>query len=220
MAAVTSSTLMPLNLTVVCVKSPPAYDHLYVNRLYAGVKRNLTVPHRFVCLTDDSSGCKCATRSLPGGLRGWWAKLAIFAKAWSGLVIYFDLDTLITGNLDFLTKYEGDFAILRDFYRPDGYGSGMMLWNKRQPQLWTDWVSAGGPDHAHGDQGWIEDRMPGADLLQDLYPGRIVSYKEHCASGLPVGASVVCHHGTPKPHDFEPGHWVSRAWAGELRASA
>ncbi len=39
--------------TVLCMKWGRRYGSNYVNTLYSMVQRNLTVPHRFICLTDD-----------------------------------------------------------------------------------------------------------------------------------------------------------------------
>lgn len=200
-------------LTVVCVKTRPRYDHSYVNRLHCMVSKHLTVPHRFVCLTDDDDGVECETLPIPRGLMGWWGKIALFRPdVLTGQVLFLDLDTLIINNIDFLSEFSNEFAILRDFYRPEGYGSGMMIWNKPHEYIWKDWVMAGCPNHPLGDQGWMEHMLPDAERLQDLFPGKIVSYKEHCEPCPPDGAAIVCFHGDPKPHDFGEDHWVSKAW--------
>lgn len=204
-------------LTVACVKSRPAYDHVYVNRLYRAVRRSLSIPHRFVCFTDDAGGISCPTKPLPEKTRkGWYSKLALHRP---GLltppVLYLDLDTLIVDSLDFLESYRGAFSILRDFYRPLGYGSGVMMWNTPQPQVWERWMDEGQPEHPLGDQGWMEETVPNADRFQDLYPGRFVSYKVDCQGGLPQDAAVVCFHGFPKPHDFPVSHWVWEHWTSE-----
>jgi hypothetical protein len=199
----------PVN--VVCVKSRPLYDHHYVNNLYKAVRNHLSVPYRFFCLTDDPGGLKCRTKKLPPQLRGWWAKLYLFALHFEGLVLYLDLDTLITGPLDFVTDYGGDFAILRDFYRPEGYGSGVMLWNRTPRHVWDRWFDD--PKiHPEGDQGWIEEQVKGADRLQDLFPGKIVSYKADCGNGLPEGAAICAFHGHPKPHELDKDSWAGKIW--------
>lgn len=205
-------------LTVLCVKTKPRYGAEYVNRLFRAVSRNLTVEHRFVCLTDDSTGVACETMPMPRGLQGWWGKIAMFRPGlFNGPVLYIDLDTLITGNLDFVTEYKGDFAILRDFYRPDGYGSGVMMWNRPHEHVWKEWVMAGCPNHPLGDQGWMEAMIPNADRLQDVFPDKIASYKVHCFIAgnevePPRGTSILCFHGTPKQDDFPADHWVTRTW--------
>ena len=204
-------------LSVVCVKAKPHYNAEYVNHLYRSVERHLTVPHRFYCFTDDDGGLKCQTKRLPKmpQVRGWWAKLALHRpEVLSGKVLYLDLDTLVVRNIDFLASLTCDFAILEDFYRPSGYGSGVMLWNKPQPQLWRDWIEAGSPDDVLGDQGWVEKKVPNAVRLQREFPGKIVSYKAHCAGGLPGDAAIVCFHGIPKPHQLGPGDWAFKLWRG------
>ncbi len=208
-------------ITVACVKARPNYGHDYVRRLQRMVSENLHITHRFVCLTDNDAGLTCRTKRIPAGIGGWWAKLALHKRGmFDGKVIYFDLDTLILDDITFLAGYEGDFALLRDFYRPEGYGSGVMLWNRPHPQLWEDWLHEGRPLHPLGDQGWMEQRIENADRLQDLYPGKFVSYKAHCARGVPDGAAVCCFHGHPKQHDFQDNHWVTRAWRGPERVAA
>ena len=209
-------------IIVACVKAKPGYSADYVNALHDGVKRNLHVEHRFICFTDDDRHIKCYCKKLPAGLSGWWAKLALFRSgALDGRVLYLDLDTIIVDSLDFIASYSGDFAILRDFYRPDGYGSGVMLWNKPQPQVWDDWVKEKRPNHPLGDQGWMEQKVPDADRLQDVFPGKIVSFKADCEEAIPSGASIVCFHGEPKPHQLDPEYSVDNLllqhWVGEIR---
>lgn len=212
-------------LTVVCVKAPPdkTYDHNYVNRLYQMCKRQLSVPFKFLCFTDDPSGLKCESRKLPNGLVGWWNKLYLFKSGLlKGKVLYLDLDTIIIDSLDFVSSFEGDFAILRDFYRPEGYGSGVMLWNKA-PDLWDEWNKAGKPDHGLGDQGFVEKRIKNALRLQDLFPQKFVSFKADCSEKIPEGAAVVCFHGVPKPHQLDPDYLVDLElldhWVGEIDQS-
>lgn len=215
-----------MSLTVACVLAKPGYGREWVTRLERMVRSNLTVPHRFVCLTDDDGGLKCRTKMLPAGLRfgsGWWAKLALFKPGmFGGTVLYLDLDSLIVGNLDFVAKFNGDFAILRDFYRPDGYGSGVMLWTKPYPHVWERWLDEGAPQHPLGDQGWMEQAVPNAYRLQDEFPHKFVSYKVHCKERdeIPEGAAVISFHGEPKNKDFPPEHWVTKTWKGEQRMAA
>ena len=207
-------------LTVVCVKAKPAYGHRDVNRLKAMVDRNMTIPHRFICFTDDTGGVTCNTKKLPAGVGGWWAKLAMFRPGiLSGKILYIDLDTLITDSLDFVDEYQGKFAILSDFYDPPHYGSGVMLWNECPTQVCTNWEH-GRPIHPMGDQGWVEQQVKDADFFQDLWPGKFVSYKVHCADGVPQDAAMVCFHGDPKPWHFDENHWVQKIWTGQDRKAA
>jgi hypothetical protein len=205
-------------LAVVCV-SQGNYQGRgaeYVNRLYHGVKRHLSIPHCFLCFTDNPTGLHpdIWPYHLPTDLAGWWCKLYLFAASLrpGTKIIFLDLDTIIAGSLDEIAGYEGQFAILRDFYRPDGYGSGVMLWRQGFGRhIWDQWNAAGRPKVDGGDQAWIEKTQPTADRLQDLFPGQLVSFKEHCREGIPAGANVVCFHGRPKPHE-QPAAWIENYW--------
>lgn len=187
----------------------------YVERLRAGVRRHLTLPHRFVEFRGD--GSQTGTNYLPDDLPGWWSKLFLFrSETFPRLcrVLYLDLDTLVTGSLDEIARYDGEFACLRDFYRPDGLGSGVMAWRGGfGAEIWDRWNAESRPLLPGGDQEWIErvtDRK--ADRLQDLYPGQIVSFKADCRDGLPAAARLVCLHGRPKFEDMAPDCWARQRW--------
>ena len=200
---------------VVCIKVGTKYGPEYVNRLAASVARHTTVPHEFVCWTDDSTGLACARAPIGTDLPGWWAKLVLFTPHTERL-LFLDLDTVIVDNMDFLFEYDGPFAILSDFYHPAHYGSAVMsIAPGFGASIWADYTEA---QHGRwwGDQVWIETCAPGADRWQDLYPGKIVSYKVQCQDGVPAGASIVCFHGEPRPHQvthlpFMQEHWHDRS---------
>lgn len=71
-----------LELSVVCVKWGPwcaPHGSRYVNNLFHGVSRNLTVPHQFICFTDDPSSLDpgIQVRPLPKNLpSAWWLRMA------------------------------------------------------------------------------------------------------------------------------------------------
>lgn len=191
-----------LNLTVTCVKVGTRYGPEYVNRLASMVARHTTLPHRFLCLTDDPRGLDCDTADIGTDLPGWWAKLILFKphpKLEGHRVVFLDLDTVIVDNIDFLLEYDGPFAILRDFYWPKGYGSAIMsiapgfgqqVWDQFQPEYVGRYP---------GDQDWIRRLIPHADLWQDIAPKKIVSYKVDVLPARRKGEAVVCFHGEPKP---------------------
>lgn len=197
----------------------------YVNILYDMVTRNLPEGYRgvFRCFTDNPAGLhsNIDARPLPApGLKGWWNKLALFKDGVFGAddrVVYLDLDTLITGRLDEIVSYDGEFAIMDDLFRPTedsifgGWQSGVMAWRGGfGAHIWDRFVAAGYPDVPGGDQAWIRQCQPSADLLQSLYPGRIVSYKANAGAIHPT-ASIVCFHGHPRPHEVLTG-WVPMVW--------
>jgi Methyltransferase domain/Protein of unknown function DUF115 len=224
-----------------CVKQGTRYGAEYVNRLYASILRNLEAGTRgrFYCFTDDPNGIREEVHCvpLPHDLRGWWSKLYLFGPHQQfrdhDRIVYFDLDTVIVGDFDQIIKYDGEFAILRDFYRPDGWQSSVMLWRGDfGAGIWWSWVRAKRPEIEGGDQAWIEKwwygpswlpRQSGSyglklpDILQDLFPGKFCSYKEHCKPYPPDGTSVVVFHGQPRPHNCGQA-WVEAMWSEDAGA--
>lgn len=152
---------------------------------------------------------------LPEGAVGWWNKIALFepGRFQRGQhVLYLDLDTIICGDISAIAAYTGPFAMLRDFYHPGKMASGVMAWtvSEKTEAIWTNWVAKEKPQFdPRGDQGWISYMMPDAEILQDLYPGQIVSFKGDCIEGIPTGANIVCFHGLPRPHTLKDTleHW-------------
>jgi hypothetical protein len=184
------------------------------------VRRNLAdgFEGEFVCFTDqaDQLDKGIVVRPLPANLPGWWSKLALFRDDLfpaGDRVIFFDLDTVITGRLDELAAYAGPFAILRDFYRPSGMQSSVMLWSSgEQREIWQSYTEAGWPMRdPGGDQAWIERHACEGKIrfLQTLFPEMFVSYKQ--IKGAPDRASVVVFHGKPRPHEVTTG-WVPQVW--------
>ncbi len=216
-----------MSVTFVCVN---AGNYLgrgaeYVNILFDSVMRNLPMEKRgrFVCFTDDNDGLHhgIETRALPHGLKGWFNKLWLFKRGHfedGERLVFLDLDTVIMSNIQLLVDYRGDFAILRDFFRPDGYGSGVMAWEANTYcHIWDDYEAASFPDIEGGDQIWIEPRVPDADRIQDLFPGLVCSYKVE--RGRMPEASICCFHGLPRPHEVDDD-WVRQMWrvGGRSRA--
>ena len=233
-------------LTVACVlRSGGVYSEADVAALGAGVGAHLQLPHRLVCLTDT-----CGQRGRPSGLGafepmplqhdwpGWWSKINLFDL--QGPVLYFDLDTVIVGDITQLGRAvenlpDGRMMMLRGFYRQDRC-SGIMGWtgnwrwlvNEFLPvRLYREvnrgaaasWIVEDRLGRCRGDQDWIAARMKDVVFAQDLAPG-IVSYKvDVLPSGVvPSGANVVCFHGVPKPRDLEPApSWIKKSWGMPTR---
>lgn len=225
-------------LNVCCVCTGTAYGPEYVEILYSMVRRNLEGGYRgrFIVFTDNPSLFEgmagVQPRLIPNATQSWWDKLWLFSpEAFEPgeRVLYFDLDTVITGSLDEIAAYEGPFAILRDVYRPDGLQSSVMAWEvAKLTWIWKSWIQESKPRLSGGDQEWIErwtrdetwTPIPGyeplrvpplkPDIWQDLYPKQFRSYKQDCQEFVPRGTSVVFFHGFPRPH--QAGGWVKDVW--------
>lgn len=200
----------------------------YVNALYRGVVRNSTVPLEFIVFTDEltpryAKGIK--QYLLPEGMmKGWWWKIWFFK---AGLfergerIVFLDLDTIITGNIDALLQFEGDFAILQDFMQPGVYGPGVMAWRADfMPEIWAEYDKQGRPTNFDlGDLTWINYifklRSYTPAVLQSFVNG-VYSYKVDCRNGLPTDARIVCFHGLPRPHQvLTDCEWLGKHWHAE-----
>lgn len=174
----------------------------YVHKLKMGVTRHLSVPHTFHVLTEAD---------VPEGVSGWWSKISMFEPGrFKGRCLFFDLDTVIVGSLDDIATYDGDFAMVRDWYHPDLKTSSVMAWDAdRATQIYQLWERGRPQFHPRGDGGFIEAVMPQAEILQDKYPGQLVSFKASCGQGIPEGARVIAFHGLPRPHHLSDlmKHW-------------
>lgn len=198
----------------------------YANILANMVARNIgkETSYKFICFTDTPGEYdpEIDLRPLPEkGLEGWWNKLALFKEDLfpeGDRVLYIDLDTVIVSGLDDIIKYEGEFAILRDFYRSEGLQSSVMAWkaNNKTKRLWSNWVGAGKPESIYGDQKWIELCLYGDssffyDKWQDILPDFFVSYKVRATNGIPKNSRMIIFHGEPRPHEVKAG-WMPHVW--------
>ena len=213
-------------MIVACVRTGTKYGPEYVYRLKAMAQRHLKTPHRFICITDapeDFPDIQCI--DLVGlALPGWFAKMFLFEPEWRAgeRVLYFDLDTVICGDLGPLAGLGVEFGICENFTRLAGlrnvcaYGSCVMtIGPDALPDVWEQfwdepqqWINAAGP---HGDQWIIEKLAPAATLLQDAtHPGYFLGYRE-LTDQKPPGCSLVIFAGRSKPHNCNE-QWIASEW--------
>lgn len=206
-------------ITVVCVYWKGTFkgrSNIYseddVRILKKMVEINLTIPHRFVCLSNVLiSGIE--TISLKHNWSGWWSKIELFRPGlFEGRVLYFDLDTVILSKIDALLLQEFNFIGLSPFNAVrrniKGYiASGIM-----------SWVADGTFDFIYnrfdyeldskkemGDQEYINYVLQSEEVYperwQDLVDG-IYSYKRHVRYRKhKLNPRIVCFHGSPRPSE-------------------
>ena len=111
-----------VSVNVITIKWGDLYGSHYVNRLYAGVQRNLRSAFRFVCFTDNSQGIRPEVEvyplpeinleAAPHFTEG--RKLGLFQSGigdLDGPCLYFDLDIIIVGSIDcFSTTCRASFV--------------------------------------------------------------------------------------------------------------
>ncbi len=119
-------------VAVACIKWGTPYPASYFNVLRKAVADHLTIPHRFVCVTDDPGGLDPEIEAhdfsgfaLPREkwMPGMWGKLALFCPEHfddDEIVLYLDCDVMVTGDLTPLVQLvekEGGFHIFREWNR-------------------------------------------------------------------------------------------------------
>lgn len=240
----------------VCVWTGQKYGIEFVHKLHASILRNYSGSMSFTVLSDNCPWLQVSSEEqnapmpriivVPPGITGYWNKLYLFARTGKqGLphwpkgerIVYFDLDVLIRGSLDWLTQLSCSanypLWMAQDSIWPECCNSSMMMWragsNYTAP-IWEHWIAAGQPlaralPHSKGDQAWIEARAgeqgipPARWQLQA--PGHVVFYysprpnskKWDTLDKPPAGTSVVVFHG--KPHFDTLQHtipWVKEHW--------
>lgn len=225
-------------ISVVCVYWGDKFSVDYVHNLKSMVARNTTALHEFVCFSDRPiDGVK--TRILEKGYSGWWNKLQLFNTE-HGLrkdVVYFDLDTLITGNIDWLMNYDTMFMGIEDLgsvnaHQPHLKGrfqSGVMKWNYSfNKHIWEHFKAQ--PEvmqQLRGDGEYLNEMMPSTsrELLQRVFPGKLKSYKYQVYGNRPSEeTSIVCFHGRPSIiqamtetvvtplNTYKPSDWIKEYW--------
>lgn len=233
--------LTPINCA--CLIHSDGYSWNYVDRLYNMIIRNITRPVILHVYTEDSRAVpppyvkhSLIDWGISGPKKSWWYKLQLFSSEnYSGPLLYFDLDTVITGNIDWIWKLNlQHFWTVRDFkylWRPNfnGSNSSIMWWNtETYDYIWQDVKRQKITDFFkkyHGDQDYITAAINNRRFLnidwvkswrwQCLDGGYNFSRKIHLAPGsgtcLDKNTSILIFHGNPKPHEINDPvilkHW-------------
>ncbi len=130
--------MQPVN--VLCIKWGSKYGADYVNKLRSMVRRNLSLPHRFVCLTDNREGIEndIEVFDIPAvGIQDFdtrqpwtfahgWLKLTSFADPLydlTGPTLFIDLDVVIVDRINCFFEQPGEFLVIREWDKHDGTGN-------------------------------------------------------------------------------------------------
>lgn len=228
-----------------CVIHDTLYSWDYVEKLHRGLQRNLSVPVRLHVYTEEDravpdSMIKHVLEEWPGvrgPKRSWWYKIQLFnTNLYKGNLLYFDLDTVITGNIDWILQLPTEyFWAPKDFqylYRKNltKINSSVMWFDNT---LWQDLYSNIDPNKLktaskhHGDQDYIYENIP-QHRIRYLDQSRINSWRWQAHDGgwnfatkkphnpgtgtkLAHNVSIMVFHGDPKPHEIHDSlvrkHW-------------
>lgn len=159
------------------------YTHDHVHAMQAMLKKHLTIPHRFVCVTDDTKGLRCETMPLwdyPNintgtGRPNSYRRLRLFAPEarymFGERVLSIDLDSVVLGNIDSLIT-EDNFKIMSGKAAPYNgsmflhkTGTKLHLWetfNRHSPDVVRRHERITQVRHYGSDQAWMSYAEPGA----------------------------------------------------------
>ncbi len=238
-----TNTLTPIDCA--CVIHGNAYSWTYVEKLHSMLTRHLASSVRLHVYTEESRSVPepyikhvLTDWGISGHRRSWWYKMQLFnSELFAGPLLYFDLDIVITGNIDWIAQCPLQyFWAVHDFkhlWNPTDYSinSSIMWWDTRQ----FNWVWQQFQEQRleqiiskhHGDQDYISQTIIQKQrrffdseqikswrwqALDGGYNFQSRKYK-NLGTGTEIlpSTSVLVFHGKPKPADvLDPviiQHW-------------
>jgi hypothetical protein len=221
-----------------CLIHSTGYDWTYVDRLYNMIVRNLNRDVIFHVYTEESRAVpahmtKHVLKEWPGqwgARKSWWYKIQLFnSNYYQGPLLYFDLDTVIVGRLDWITELPTKFLWAPKDYRylwkpsHQGINSSVMWWDTtRFDWVWRDFDQANLGQimrHYNGDQDYISEKVP-PNNIRTFLPMSAMSWRWQVKDGgmnfktrqyqnpnsgthIDSRTSILVFHGSPKPHEVK-----------------
>lgn len=203
------------------------YGHEHVRILQRSISRNLTLPHRFVCITDDPiEGVDTIPMwSEHRSLGGCFCRLKLFSPEMREILgdrfAVIDLDCVVVGSLDSVFGRSDSFVM--NSYpsrRKDQHynGSLMMMDAGARPLVWSEFSPPRSIERIRRnprmcvgtDQAWVrlclgksEARFTEADGVYDFGATR---------RQLPSNARLVFFSGPRDPSEWRHLEWVRDHW--------
>lgn len=219
------------------------YGADHVNIMYSSVKRNTTLPFRFVCITDDDSGLHPDIHVLPlwnkcVSIGGCYNRLYMFSKDMKHYIgerfIAIDLDSVIVGNLDSILSRKEDFIIneyniaINRYATHQYYNGGLIMMNAgARDHVWTKFdpncspaelaIRVKNKEIVGSDQAWIAHILGSGEStfspVDGVYDYRTLSNKHQ----LPSDAKIVLFPGKRDPaSEYNSVLWVRNHWRTDV----
>jgi len=185
-----------------------SYTIDWVDKLYNGVKRNLSTPFNFVCFSNEQTLYN--TIRLKNNFDGFWNKIEIFRSGiFDGPVLYFDLDVIICQDI---TKQINElpinqFLMVKEPYR-NIINSSVMYFNGDYSYLYDDYVTN---EHStnneyknaglrYGDQAYISENVK-PETLETYTSDNFIGWKHHKVNTKFDDCSILIFTSTEKPNN-------------------
>ncbi len=183
------------------------YSDEWVEKLYRGFARNLTQPFTFICFTDKfRKYSEPIEQELLNPTRRPDYGSCIEPYKLGKPMILVGLDTVITGNIDHLADYCKTMvriALPRAVYKKNTVCNGVALVPAGHSDIYRRW---------DGENDMLYMRQQIYSVIDDLFPGQVVSYKGHVKEHGLGDARIVFFHGEEKPHQLRMVKWLRRHW--------
>ena len=218
---------------VICMKWGTKYGPEYVNTLWSMVNRHLTLPHRFICMTDDRTGIRTEVECLPlpdiyvppHKDYSPWRKLGMFSKKignLKGKALFLDLDIIIVDEINSFFTYSNKFTIIENWtQKGQGIGnSSVYCFNIGEHvdvfNYYQEHVEEVTNKYSN-EQIYLSRKIGNIEYWPDEW---CKSFKRHCIpphiiryfrapQKLP-GMKILVFHGNPKPTDAIAGGFFGR----------
>jgi hypothetical protein len=215
----------------------------YVNRLYGMVSRNLSIPFKFVCFTENNEGIRgeVEIQDLPeldlppdAPERG-WRKLTVLKKDFGNLkgkTLFLDLDVVIVGKIDKFFTHPGEFVIAHDKKSPtkiEGNSSVFRFQIGQFSQI-LDYFEKNSDlvkSEVRHEQAYLSREIHKLEKLKYWPDEWVPSFKYKCCPSwfmswfkspyIPTGAKIILFHGVPNPPEAILGH--SGKWYRHIKPS-
>jgi hypothetical protein len=213
-----------------------AYTHEHVNRLYYSLKRNTTIPFRFICVTDDSDNIDKEIEILTlwdicRNLGGCYNRLFIFSKEiekfFGKRFLAIDLDCVIVNNIDSILQKSDDFLINKFIGKNNFdqlYNGGMIMMNTgSRSQVWSKFEFEKSvkildeikkdKNLIGSDQAWIQyilgDEEKTFNTEDGIYSYSFLENKQN----LPENAKIIFFPGRIDPStELNSVDWIKTNW--------
>ena len=174
------------------------YDPAYVEKLYRGFKRNLTIPFDFVCLVDKNyifqEDIKAVRFKRSVDQYGWMSLMEMYRpEICEGIRLTVGLDTIITGPVDDILQAQvSKFAVCTDPMYPNQICNAITLSTPEFcEEFWGMWEGNEVkliPDSklvlenvapAPSEMVLMRKYYGDSPCIDKVFPNRILSYKVH-----------------------------------------
>jgi hypothetical protein len=183
------------------------YDESWVEKLYRGFQRNLSMPFQFVCFTDRERRFAepIAQERLQAAVPDYGCLIEPFRLDEPTIIC--GLDTVVLGQVDHMARYclEGDaIALPAHPSKPEVTINPVVFVPKGHRRVFEEW-------RGESDMAWLAGQK---HVKTDaMWPGEILSLKLHDVRRKgPQSARIIYFHGDPKPSDLGHLDWVQDHW--------